>query len=149
MDRQESLGDEERAYLQLIEAAEGVTDDRRTAEGVVPGWSTHDVLWHTAYWVGRAADVMQRAAGGPPYPEEPEDGAYYDSENDRAFLVGREMRWEEIVDHLTTSRTRARDTVQRCEARDLEWLCERLSEESEHYREHAAQIRAFVGLRPG
>lgn len=144
MGREEILAEEDQAWADLMEAIAAVPADRRVTEGVVPGWSTHDMVWHTGYWVGRAAEVLDRASQGPPYPEEPEEGSYYDAENDRAFPTGRGMTWDEILDHFAAGRDRARDVMERCAESDLEWMSERFSEEIGHYREHASQIRAFA-----
>lgn len=144
MGREEILADEDQAWADLMGAIEAVPAERRDIEGVVPGWSAHDTVWHTAYWAGQAAEVLELAAQGPPYPEEQDEESFYDSENDRAFAAGRAMRWDEILDYFEASRTRERDAMQRCAERDLEWLSERLTEEIEHYREHASQIRAFA-----
>jgi hypothetical protein len=128
-----------------MEAIAAVPVERRATEGVVPGWSTHDTVWHTAYWVGRAADVLELACQGPPYPEEPEEESYYDEENAKVFATGRGMTWDEVLAYFTAGRGRARGAVGRCDESDLEWMSERCSEEIEHFREHASQIRAFAG----
>ncbi len=144
--REEVLAEEDQAWAELMEAIAAVPAERRVSEGVVPGWSTHDTVWHTAYWVGRAADVLDLACQGPPYPEEPEDESYYDGENALAFATGREMTWDEILDYFAAGRNRARDAMERCAESDLEWMSERSSEEIGHYREHESQIRAFAGI---
>jgi hypothetical protein len=140
----EVLAGEEQAWNELMEAISAVPAEHRNTEGVVPGWSTHDTVWHVGYWVGRVVDVLERAAQGPPYPEEPEEDSYYDAENDRAFARGRDMTWDEILEYHATSRSRAREVIEGCEDRDVEWLCARFQEEIDHYREHASQIRAFI-----
>jgi hypothetical protein len=148
MGREEVLGQEDQAWADLMEVSTAVPAERRLIEGVVPGWSAHDTLWHVGYWVGRAAGALELAAQGPPYPDEPDDESYYDEENAQVFATGRGMTWDEVLDHFATGRNLARDAVRRCEDRDLEWLSERLTEEIDHYREHASQIRAFaVGQR--
>jgi hypothetical protein len=144
MERAEVLAQEDRAWADLMEAVAAVPAERRITEGVVPGWSTHDVVWHTAYWVSRAADVLVLACQGPPYPDEPENESFYDGENDRAFATGRGMTWDEVQDYFASGRDRARGAMERCADSDLEWMSERCSEEIGHFREHASQIRAFA-----
>lgn len=149
MEREEILAEEDQAWADLKEASAAVSAERRLIEGVVPGWSTHDTLWHVGYWVGRAAGVLELAAQGPPYPEEPEEESFYDGENVRAFATGRGMTWDEVLDHFAAGRDRARDAMGRCAESDLEWMSERFTEEIEHYREHASQIRAFAAGQHG
>ena len=149
MGREQILAEEDQAWADLREAMAAVPAERRDAEGVVPGWSTHDTVWHTAYWVGRAADVLDLATQGPPYPDEPDDESYYDEENAQVFATGRGMTWDEVLDHFAAGRDRARGAMGRCAESDLEWMSERLTEEIEHYREHASQIRAFVAGQDG
>ncbi len=143
MEAYEVLDLEGEAWTELMAAVEAVPAERRAVDGVVPGWSTHDVLWHVAYWVGRAADVLDRALHGPPYPEEPEDDAYYDEQNAAAVSTGRAMTWDEIAAHLARSRERFRSALETCDSVTCGWISERSMEEIEHYRVHAAQIRAF------
>ncbi len=54
MDRDELLQREARAWDALEAAVARVPDDRRAEEGVVPGWSTKDLVWHCGYWAGWA-----------------------------------------------------------------------------------------------
>lgn len=138
------LASEDQGWTDLMEAIEAVPEERRGEEGAVPGWSPQDVVWHVAYWVGRAADVLELAGQGPPYPDEPDDPAYYDAENAVVRTEGLAMTWDEILEYLASGRGRARREIERCLERDREWIHERYAEEVEHYREHAGQLRAFV-----
>jgi hypothetical protein len=147
--REETLAEEDQAWADLMEAMAAVPAERRDAEGVVPGWSTHDTVWHTAYWVGRAADVLDLATQGPPYPAEPDDESYYDEENAQVFATGRGMTWDEVLAYFTAGRGRARGAMERCAESDLEWMSERFSEEIGHFREHGSQIHAFAAGQRG
>lgn len=139
------LRQEDDLYTHLLEAIGAVTVDRRTAEGVVPGWSTHDVLWHVTYWVGHASTMLEQASFGPPFPDEPEEGAYYDARNAEEFATGRELTWDQVTARLSDARRRLRSALEAAPDAARPWMSERAMEEVQHYRVHAAQIRAFSG----
>lgn len=144
MTREETLAEEEGAWIALQDALAAVPAEQRTTEGIVPGWSTHDTVWHLGYWSERSASILESAAEGPPYPKEPEDGSYYDAENDRVFATGRELDWEEITARMTKGRARGRDAIATCGENDLPWLIDRITEEIAHYREHAEQVSTWA-----
>jgi hypothetical protein len=135
---------ENQRFQELMGAIDMVPADRREERGVVPDWSTHDVLWHVAYWVGRAADVLDQARQGPPFPEEPEEDSYYDEQNAAAVAPGRAMSWEQVVEHFERSRERLRSALESCDEATCEWITERSMEEVEHYHVHTAQVRDFA-----
>jgi hypothetical protein len=59
MDRDELL-EREHASWSAFEAAVGrVPADRRADDGVEPGWSVKDLVWHCAYWAGFCADTIE------------------------------------------------------------------------------------------
>ena len=64
MDREEMLRREEDAWRRFAETVRAVPADRRDVEGVVPGWTVHDLVWHVGYWAGYAADVIERDRAG-------------------------------------------------------------------------------------
>ena len=68
MNREALLEREANAWLDLQAAFGAVPPDRREVEGVVPGWSTHDLLWHCAYWAADAGDSLDRLRRGDPSP---------------------------------------------------------------------------------
>src|SRR6266511_2228767 len=66
MDREELL-EREHASWSALEAAVGrVPSDRRAVDGVVPGWSVKDLLWHCAYWAGFWAGTTEARAAARP-----------------------------------------------------------------------------------
>lgn len=135
---------EEEVCTEFVRSMSAVPDIRRGVEGVVPDWSTHDVLWHVTYWVGRAAEVLEQARGGPPFPDEPEEGSYYDAQNDAVFALGREMSWVDLMRQHATNRERMRSAVAASTGAVREWMEERAMEEVEHHRVHARQVRDFL-----
>lgn len=137
MDRDEMLAKEEMSWRAFADVIEAMPIDRRTEEGVVPGWSTHDIVWHCAYWTNDGAMALERSNAGDrsDVPEEPE-----------ADIVarGRTMTWEELLAKAKESRERIRTALSACPEID-DWVVEAFAGETyEHYDEHTAEVRAFL-----
>jgi len=147
MDKDAVLQEELEVGTRLTQAVQDAPPDLRSIDGVVPDWTIQDTLWHVAFWVNHAADILEAIRPGEPLPEEPEEGEYYDAKNEEAFPQGRAMEWHDIVVHLDQGRERARRALAACDEANSDWAAERLMEEVEHLREHDAQIRAFVASR--
>lgn len=134
------LDREEQAWRDLVDAYEAVPPDRRTVEGVVPGWSTHDLVWHCAYWAGYAGEVLERLLRGEPAPEEPDDD---DALVAQILATGRGMHWDEVILTFEQSRERVRAAFSAFgdpPELAVQWLTD---DTFDHYEEHAAEIRAF------
>jgi hypothetical protein len=50
---------EDEAWRRFAETLRVILAERRDIEGVVPGWTVHDLVWHVGYWAGYAADVIE------------------------------------------------------------------------------------------
>lgn len=140
MDREGMLGREEGSWGGFLRAVDATPSERRTVEGVVPGWSTHDVAWHCAYWVGWAGEVLERLLRGEPEPEEPEDDEAREAE---ILAEGRTIGWDELIRRAEGNRARVRAAFAAFDepsARAVELFTD---ETFDHYEEHAAEIRAF------
>jgi hypothetical protein len=140
MDRDELLKREDTAWHELVDSLAAVPLDRRDIEGVVPGWSTHDLVWHCAHWAGYTGDVLEVLRRGEPEPAEREDRDAWDAE---ILAAGRDMTWEEASLRLEQNRERARAALSSFgELPELavEWFED---DTFKHYEEHAAEIRAF------
>ncbi|MEX0755442.1 MAG: DinB family protein [Actinomycetota bacterium] len=147
MEREEALSLEDRAWDDLIHAIDAVPAERRRVEGVVPGWSMHDVVWHIAYWVGPGADAVELIRQGRPEPDDEEATV---AENAAIAETGRAMTWDEVIGHLERNRSRAREALGAFEGVLPERAVEFFSDYTvEHYQEHESQIRAFAGISSG
>lgn len=137
MDRDDLLKREDDAWLEFVDVVAAVPPDRRDVEGVVPGWSVHDLVWHVAFWAGWAGEVLERIHRGEPDPGDP-------AEDEAEILrAGRGIGWDEAVLHAEQNRERARAALS--SFGDLpevaeEWFTD---DTFDHYQEHTAQIRAF------
>ena len=137
MDREALLERENEAWLKLADTFAAVPSDRREAEGVVPGWSTHDLLWHCAYWADYAGKMLERIRGGELDPDDsvlPED---------EILAAGRGMSWDEVILRARQSRERVRTALLAFDdlpERAVEWFKD---DTFGHYEEHTSQVRAF------
>jgi 23S rRNA G2445 N2-methylase RlmL len=134
--RTDLLSMEEASWVDFLEAVNAVPADDRQREGVVPGWSTHDVVWHCAYWsewAGRALENIS-AGGAAEASEDPED---------EILAHGRTMPWEEMLANAEKGRVRLRSALTALADPVSETAVQTVRGETfDHYSEHAAQIRA-------
>jgi len=139
MDREELLQKEDRSWSAFVDAFGAVSEDRRDVEGVVPGWTVKDLVWHCGYWADYVGDVLERMAAGQPGPPDQD----WDAVNQMVTEDGRGMSWDEVIIASERGRDRARAAliaIDVTEAAESEF-----SEETfVHYDEHAAEITSFA-----
>jgi len=140
MNTQELLQREDQAWLAFVDAFAAVPDDQRDQEGVVPGWTTKDLVWHCGYWAGYVGDALERIGRGETLEDQDWDGI-----NDKVIEDGRGMAWDEIIVQSEHNRERARAALLALATVTDDALEEFTGETFEHYEEHAAEIRAFTG----
>lgn len=136
MDREELLKREDEAWLESVEVFAALPPGRREVEGVVPGWSAHDLVWHCAFWAGYAGDVLERLQRGEPAEVE-------DVSEAEILTAGRGMGWDEIIMQAEQNRERARAALSAFgdpPEEAVEWFTD---DTFDHYKEHAAQIHTF------
>ena len=138
MERDAMLQREEEAWRDFAAVLDAVPEDRRGVEGVVPGWSPHDLLWHCAYWTEFTAGVLEKIRAGD---SDPEGGAQ--SEED-ILADGRHASWDQAIAGATAGREQARAALSAFDEAIPELAAQWFREDTfEHYDEHAEQIRAF------
>jgi len=150
----DDLQDLERAVIEAREefmaALETMDPALLTAPGLVGEWSARELLAHLGYWAGLAAEALHAASQGRTeafgaddleVDERNEVVARVASETDLATVRKREQAaYEALLDALRGA--------------DPAWLEERVSygdsleevvrdDGADHYREHAADIRAW------
>lgn len=140
MNREGLLEREATAWRDLEAAFAAVPPDRRGFEGVVPGWSTHDLLWHCAYWAADAGESLERLRRGDPEPQEAIDD---DALVADVLAEGRAMSWDEALARTELNRERVRAALSTFDDLPDEAVTLFTEETFEHYEEHAAEIRAF------
>jgi uncharacterized protein (TIGR03083 family) len=137
MSVEELLQREETAWARLADALAAVPPERREVEGVVPGWSVHDVAWHCVYWAGDAGEVLERILGGDPDPPDT------DVPDEEILATGRAMTWDEMLHRAEAGRERVRAAFAAFADLPPKALELFADETFDHYEEHEAQIRAF------
>lgn len=138
---EELLQKEDTAWLDFVDAFAPIPEDRRDVEGVVPGWTVHDMVWHCGYWAGYVGDVLERIQRGEPAPEDQD----WDAFNRDVIEVGRGMLWDDVILQSEQNRERARSALGALATITDEAVEEFAGETFEHYTEHAAELRAFAG----
>jgi uncharacterized protein (TIGR03083 family) len=134
---EELLQREEASWARLADALAAIAPERRDVEGVVPGWSVHDVAWHCVYWAGDAGEVLERILGGDADPPDS------DVPDEEILATGRAMDWDEILRRAQTGRERVRAAFSAFADPPPKALELFGDETFDHYEEHEAQIRAF------
>ena len=137
-DRDALLQREDDAWRVLVDACEAVPVDRRSTEGVVPGWSTHDMVFHCVFWADDAGDVLERMRTGEAEPKG------FDGPESEILEAGRALTWDQVLQRAADARSRVRAALLAFDdepSRAVEWFKD---ETFDHYEEHAAQIRAFA-----
>jgi hypothetical protein len=138
MERDTMLRREEEAWRDFAGVLAAVPEDRRTAEGVVPGWSTHDLLWHCSYWTGFTGGVLEKIRAGD---ADPEAGSKEEAD---ILTEGRAASWEDALATVERGRERARAALSAFEGTIPELAAQWFREDTfEHYDEHAEQVRVF------
>ena len=140
MDTEELLQREDQAWSAFVDAFAAVPDDRRDDEGVVPGWSTKDLVWHCGYWAGYVGDALEKIGRGETLEDQ-----NWDAMNDAVIVEGRGMAWDQVIVRSEHNRERARAALRALPSITDAALEEFTGETFEHYEEHAAEIRGFTG----
>lgn len=127
------------AWADLIDAIEGVPADRLGEKGVCGDWSVQDLMGHTAFWDEQGlAEARRRAAGAEPRQIDfqalnDQEAAAYPS----CTLAGQQQR-------MTDAHARAMQELRSMPTLDHAWVAVDMSD---HYQEHAAEIRAWRAER--
>jgi hypothetical protein len=144
--RHELLTDADRAFTDLKEAIDGVPDARMT-EPWLGAWGAREILVHISGWHREMLPALARiAAGRSPYPE----GVSYDdfdAWNARFVAARHGVKVADVRTELAESHRAFMAAAAALPAADLATggAARALVTGSgpEHYREHAAQIRAW------
>lgn len=143
MELAELLEREEAAWSALLSAAEGVPVDRRTEEGVVPGWSVTDLVFHCGKWAELAGTHLEEMAAGAFEGEEQPEEVWQAMNADWA-AESKTLTWEQAVATAEAGRMKARMALEALgEADDTatSWF---VDETYDHYPEHTEEITRFA-----
>jgi hypothetical protein len=140
MDRDALLQREDTAWSAFVDAFAAVPQDRRDVDGVVPGWSVKDLVWHCGYWADYVGDVLERMGAGEPEPPDQD----WDELNRMVAEDGKRLPWDEVIIAAERGRDRARSALTAMTDVTEGAASEFTGETFEHYEEHAAEIQAFA-----
>ncbi len=136
---------EETGWRSFLDVVNGVPPDRLAEEGVVPGWSVKDLVWHCAEWARFAGKHLQQMRDGVFVdPFEGVDPAHWDRVSQEMIDESRSMSFDEVLAGAEVRRAAVRDTLMSLSAVDDEvarWFAD---ETFSHYDEHGAEIRLFL-----
>lgn len=147
--REELLQHEEAAWAEFIAEVGRVPGHRRSDDGVVPGWSVTDLVFHNGKWAGVAAAKLEAiGASGTAGEEDPDE--VWRGKNDRWAEESKSLSYEEAMKSALADREAARNALTALpEVTDeaSSWFKE---ETFDHYQEHTEEISRFAdSLEPG
>jgi hypothetical protein len=142
-DRDELLKREESAWAEFVAEVGRVPEHIRGDEGVVPGWSVNDLVFHNGKWAGVAAEklgaiVSSGSAGG----DDPDD--VWQGKNELWAAESKSMLYQEAMARAMEERERARKALLEIpEVTDeaASWFIE---ETYDHYQEHTEEVSRFA-----
>jgi len=135
----------------LREVVESLSDDELLEPGVVEVWSVKDLLGHMAFWADKAAADLAKVAAGHPDEIETPGGETATNEWNARESEARTLRSiSEVRSEWQRSFEASKAALEAVQPEQLEievkgWdMHTRFAEDTyRHYREHAAQIRAW------
>jgi hypothetical protein len=140
MDREQLLEREDKSWSAFVDAFAAIPDDRRADDGVVPGWSVKDMVWHCGYWADYVGDLLERMAAGQPSAPDQD----WDELNRMVAEDGKRLPWDEVIVAAERGRDRARSALLAMTDVTDAAASEFTDETIDHYDEHAAEIRSFA-----
>ena len=144
--REEYARREEAAWAALLAQVGRLTPEQQVLEGVVPGWSTRDLVWHCARWAEETAGHLEQMRGGTWVDPFEADDTLGDRMNDEIAAEARTMSIAETLAAAEACRAKLQAVWPTVEPDEVaaDWYAE---ETFVHYDEHAAEIAAFADGR--
>jgi uncharacterized damage-inducible protein DinB len=110
-------------------------------EGVVPGWSVKELLWHMAGWLQKCARRLEEMRTGE---EAERTGQTVDERNDELAAQARTMTVDAVYRGLIDARALVREEWEALPDVDERAISELADETYEHYDEHREDLERFV-----
>ena len=142
-DRDELLRREEIAWADFVAEVRRVPEHRRGEEGVVPGWSVNDLVFHNGRWAGVAAAKLEVIRNGSS-PGEGDPDEVWQGKNEQWAAESKSMTAQEAMARALEDRERARSAlVGLPEVTDeaASWFTE---ETFDHYQEHTEEVARYA-----
>lgn len=143
LSREELLRREEAAWAEFVAEVGRIPEHRRGDDGVVPGWSVNDLVFHNGKWAGVAAEklgaIRTTGSAGEDDPDE-----VWRGKNDRWAEESKSLSYEDAMKTALADREAARNALLELpEVTDeaASWFQE---ETFDHYQEHAEEVSRFA-----
>jgi hypothetical protein len=141
--REEYAAREQASWAALLAQFGRLSPEQQVLEGVVPGWSARDLLWHCARWAEEAAGHLEQMRAGNFVDPFEADESLGDRMNEEITAQARTMTVAEVLEASEAFRAKVRAVWPTVEPDEqaAEWYAE---ETFDHYDEHAAEFAAFA-----
>jgi hypothetical protein len=143
LSREELLQREEAAWAEFVAEVGRIPEHRRGDDGVVPGWSVNDLVFHNGKWASVAAEKLGAIkATGSAGDEDPDE--VWRAKNDRWAEESKSLTYEDAMQAALADRDAARNALLALpEVTDeaASWFQE---ETFDHYQEHTEEVSRFA-----
>jgi hypothetical protein len=141
LSREELLQREQAAWADFVAEIGRVPAHRRSEEGVVPGWSVTDLVFHCGRWAAVATEHLEAMRTGVA-EEETDDPT--DTRNARWASESKSMIYEEAMARALADREGARAALEALPDVNDEAASWFTDETFDHYQEHTEEIGRFA-----
>lgn len=125
----------------FLDAVDAIPDDRLTEPGVTGEWSVKDLLGHVAFWDGWSIAYLMKLAYDMPLKVEKYD---YLAVNDRESAARANWSLADQRRDLELSHDAVVAVLRMALQKGAEITPEAIADQiTDHYDEHAAELRAF------
>lgn len=141
--REEYARREQASWAALLAQLGRLSPEQQVLEGVVPGWSARDLVWHCARWAEETAGHLEQMRAGSFVDPFEADEALGDRMNEEIAAKARSMSVSEVLEASEACRSKLRAIWPTVEPDEVaaDWYAD---ETFVHYDEHAAEIAAFA-----
>ena len=141
--REEYARREQASWTALLAQFGRLDAEQQVREGVVPGWSARDLIWHCARWAEETAGHLEQMRAGTFVDPFEADETLGDRMNDEIAAQARTMGVAEVLEASEACRAKVLAVWPTVEPDEqaAEWFAE---EAFAHYDEHAVEIAAFA-----
>jgi hypothetical protein len=143
LSREELLQREEAAWAEFVAEVGRVPEHVRAEEGVVPGWSVNDLVYHNGRWAGVAAEklalIRDTGSAGEEDPDE-----VWQGKNQLWAAESKSMLYQESMARAMADREAARNALMdlpEVSSEASSWFQE---ETFDHYQEHTEEVSRFA-----
>jgi predicted methyltransferase len=143
LSRDELLANEERSWAEFVAEVGRVPEHLRGEEGVVPGWSVIDLVFHNGRWAGVAAEKLGVIAEGRS-PGEGDPDEVWQGKNDLWAAESKSMIYQEAMARALEERERARAALLALPQVTDEAASWFIEETYDHYQEHTEEISRYA-----